>query len=339
MFVVKFDAQGNHIWSQSFGSQPFSFAEATAIAFDATGNLVVGAKANNDITLGNKSFTTKSFYDAFVLMMTGGTGGVAWASQYKEANGQINGNQQITHLTTDASSNIYMGGTFSGAICLDAGTSSCADTVGGNNDTDLFVAKLDKSGKVSWGHIIGTSTNDAATEIVVDSAGNVIITGAIGASFDFGGGLQNITGAGQHAFLAKYTNSGAYLNAKIFENSGGSAPSSSGIGLATDAADNIYLAGNMVENVTLGGDVLINGGPGSASADIFLGKFDAMLTPLWSKSFGDSNLQNAVGLRYDSAGKRVVLAGQVAGAVNFGTEALTGMSPTTADLALAKFQP
>jgi hypothetical protein len=339
IFVVKIDAEGNHIWSQSFGSKQFSFAEATAIAFDTTGNLVVGAKANNDITIGGKSFTTNSFYDAFIVMMTGSTGDVAWTSQYKEANGQTNGNQQITHLTTDTSSNIYIGGTFSGAICLDAGTPSCADTVGGDNDTDLFVAKLDKSGKVNWGHIIGTSKNDAATDVAVDSSGNVIVTGSIGASFDFGGGVQTVAGAGQHSFLAKYTNTGTYLNAKIFESSGGTAPSSEGISVTTDAADNVYLAGNMIESLSLGGDLLLNGGPGSTSADIFLGKFDAMLTPLWSKSFGDSNFQVAVALRYDSAGKRVVLAGQVAGAVNFGTEALTGMSPTSPDLALAKFQP
>jgi hypothetical protein len=161
----------------------------------------------------------------------------------------------------------------------------------------------------------------------------------MGASFDFGGGTQIVTGSGQHSFLAKYTNTGTYLNARIFESSGGSAPSSIGVGLATDAADNVYFAGNMVENLSLGGDVLVNGGPASTSTDIFLSKFDATLNPLWSKSFGDSKYQYVAALRYDSLGNRVVLAGQVAGNVDFGTAALTGMSQVTTDLALAKFQP
>lgn len=338
MFVVKFDTEGNHVWSTSFGNQ-FSLTEATALAFDATGNLVVGARSNSDITIGNKSFTGSGYYDALVMSMTADTGDVTWVNQHKETSGQTNGDQSITRLTTDTSSNIYMGGTFSGGICLKPGMSSCATTVGGGKDLDLFVAKLDPSGAVSWGKILGTSTDDAATDVAVDSSGNVIVTGAIGASFDFGGGPQNVAGAGQHSFLAKYTNTGTYLSAKIFESSGGTAPSSKGIGLATDSTDNIYLAGNMVENLSLGGDVLVNGGPASTSPDIFLSKFDAMLNPVWSKSFGDAQNQIAIALRYDSTGKHLVLAGQVAGNVTFGTEALAGMSPMTTDLALAKFQP
>jgi hypothetical protein len=339
IFIVKLDSDGNHVWSKSFGSQPFSFAEATALAFNTTGNLVVGARANNDITIGNKSFTGSSFFDAFVMVLTGDAGDVAWAHQYKEKSGQANGDQTITSLTTDASSNTYIGGTFSGAVCLVAGTSSCVGTVGGGSDTDLFLAELDGSGNVTWGQIIGTAKNDVATNVAVDSSGNVIVTGAVGGSFNFGGGSQVVAGAGQHSFLAKYTNAGAYLGAKIFESSGGTAPSSVGIGLATDAADSIYLTGNMVENLSLGGDSLVNAGPGSTSADIFLGKFDAMLNPVWSKSFGDAKFQTAVALGYDASGKRVVLAAEIAGGVNFGTEALAGMSPTASDLALAKFQP
>lgn len=338
IFVVKLDSAGNHIWSKNFGTQ-FSIAEATSLAFDSTGNLVVGGKSINNITIGSKSFAGSGYYDAFILMMTGDTGDVAWVNQYKEKSSQSNGDQSITQLTTDTSGIIYAGGTFSGSICLKGGASDCANTAGGGKDTDLFVAKLDNSGFVSWGRIIGTAKNDAATNIAVDSSGNITITGTMGASFDFGGGSQNVTGSGQHAFLAKYSNTGTYLNARIFESSGGSAPSSVGVGLATDAADNVYLAGNMVENLIVGGDILVNGGPASTSTDIFLSKFDVMLNPLWSKSFGDSKHQYVTALRYDSLGKRMVLAGQVAGNVNFGTAELAGMSQVTTDLALAKFQP
>jgi hypothetical protein len=95
----------------------------------------------------------------------------------------------------------------------------------------------------------------------------------------------------------------------------------------------------MVENLSLGGDVLVNGGPAGTSTDIFLSKFDATLNPLWSKSFGDSKYQYVAALRYDSLGNRMVLAGQVAGNVDFGTAALVGMSQVSTDLALAKFQP
>jgi hypothetical protein len=339
IFAVKFDAEGKHVWSKSFGGSQFSFSLATALTFDSKGNLVVGAKSNSDITIGTKSFTGTGYDDALIMTMTGDAGDVIWVKQYKEASSQMKGNQSITRLTTDPFNFIYIAGTFSGGICLIATASGCANTVGGNQDTDIFVASLDPTGNANWAQILGTAKQDTATGIAVAASGDVIVTGAIGGSFDFNGHPQNVTSVGQHAFLAKYTTLGTYVSARIFENSGGSAPSSIGIEIATDESDNIYLAGSMAENVSLGGDVLVNGGPGSATQDIFLGKFDEMLNPLWSKSFGDAKSQNATALRYDHAGKQIVLAGQVAGKIDFGTGALQGMSGITADLALAKFQP
>ena len=263
-------------------------------------------------------------YEAFIAKLTSATGAVTWAKQYKE--GTTNGNKAITRLVLDGSDNIYATGVFAGSIFLTASASA----VGGN---DAFVAKLNSSGVVQWGKVIGTAQVEDAQDIAVDASGNVLITGSIGGSFNFGGGTVTASGGSGWAFLAKYTNLGAYSNAKIFANSAGG--SAIGMAVTTDVASNVYLSGSMLGGINLGGGVLANGG----AYDIFLGKFDVSLNPLWSKSFGDGQQQKRAALRFDKSTNRVVLAGTDAGSVNFGTGVLTGMDTTTTDLALAKFQP
>ena len=327
IFVAKFDPQGVYKWARAFGSSGYS-SRAYTLAFDSSGNVLIGgserALSLNMDGISLDCSTNPLTYEAFIAKLTSATGAVTWAKQYKA--GTTNGDKSITRLVLDGSDNIYMTGVFAGSIFL----TSSSTAVGGN---DAFVAKLNSSGVVQWGKAIGTAQMEDAQDIALDAAGNVLITGSIGGSFNFGGGTVTASGGSGWAFLAKYTILGAYTSAKIFANSAGG--SALGVGVTTDVTNNVYLSGSMVGGTNLGGGVLANGG----ANDIFLGKFDSSLNPLWSKSFGDGQSQKSTALRFDKSTNRVVLAGTDAGNVNFGTGALTGMDTTTTDLALASFQP
>lgn len=327
IFAAKFDPQGVYKWARAFGSSGYS-SSAYTLAFDSSGNVLIGgserALSLNMDGISLDCNTNPLTYEAFIAKLTSATGAVTWAKQYKE--GTTNGNKAITRLVLDGSDNIYATGVFAGSIFLTASASA----VGGN---DAFVAKLNSSGVVQWGKAIGTAQMEDAQDIALDASGNVLITGSIGGSFNFGGGTVTASGGSGWAFLAKYTNLGVYSNAKIFANSAGG--SALGVAVTTDAASNVYLSGSMLGGTNLGGGVLANGG----AHDIFLGKFDVSLNPLWSKSFGDGQEQKSAALRFDKATNRLVLAGTDAGSVNFGTGVLAGMDTTTTDLALAKFQP
>ena len=167
----------------------------------------------------------------------------------------------------------------------------------------------------------------------------MVVTGSVAGSVEFGGGVVNASGAQEDSFLAKYNSIGTLLSAKIFASSGGSGRHSDGYSVTTDMLDNIYLTGRMHENLDLGGGVLVNGGPGSGSVDIYLGKFDASLTWVWSKRFGDSEAQVATALSHDASSNRLVLVAWAQGSVDFGTGALAAPDPGTSALTLAKFQP
>lgn len=335
IFAARFDAQGNHIWSTRVGTAGSS-AIARATTFDGAGNLIIAGDTFHAFVIGASSFPDTSTGDAFVAKLAGADGSVLWAKQFKEQGGKA-GDQTITCLATDTTNNIYMGGNFTGSLYLSP--LAKANAVGVGVDTDGFVAKLDTSGAVSWGVLIGTTAFDGVNDIAIDSSGSILATGTIGPSFNFGGGLQTAAGNQGHAFVARYSNAGLYVSAKIFAASGGMFPGGTGTNITSDALNNVYVTGYMNENIDLGGGVLTAAAPGMNHYDIFLAKLDLGLNHVWSKSFGDANDQFSSALRFDTLSNRVVLGATIDGSVNFGNGLLTGVLPVSPDFALAKFQP
>ena len=75
------------------------------------------------------------------------------------------------HLGTDSKGNVYLAGTFRGKVSF--GTS----TLTSRGVSDVFVAKMDPTGKVLWVTPLATKNSDAVSDMVVDGAGNVHVTG------------------------------------------------------------------------------------------------------------------------------------------------------------------
>jgi hypothetical protein len=334
-FVAKFDAAGTPQWSKRFGAASGNFSNyAVAMSVDVNGDVVVGGVMSGTVTFGVTMFSATAGFDVFVTKLAGAMGTVVWAKRFKENVGSLYNNQFLDCLTTDSTGNIFLAGRFEADI-LFGGTAlpALVDAAGSPTDSNLFydafVAKLDTKGTASWARSIATANIDEATGIAVDGSGNVLVTGQVGGgSIDFGGGLVSGPGKPYNGFLAKYTNVGGYVNAKIL-------PVNRGVSLDADGADNIYLTGTLAESGDLGGGAL----PFVGIRDIFLAKFDASFGHLWSKSFGDAKDQAPTATRYDKATKTVLLSGTVSGSIDFGTGSLTGMSTTSSDMALAKFQP
>ncbi len=74
---------------------------------------------------------------------------------------------------------------------------------------DAYVAKVDPTGKVVFGTFLGGSTDDQATAVVTDAAGNVFVAGSTGGSFPATAKAANATGPNSHAFVAKLSPDGS----------------------------------------------------------------------------------------------------------------------------------
>ncbi len=209
------------------------------------------------------------------------------------------GHDEPNAMITDGSGNIYIAGGFNGTMDADPGI-GVAPLTSFANSTDIFFAKYDASGNYLWAKaLIGTGDNsntDMATDIALDAAGNIYITGSIDNAVDFdpGAGTAMISPVNysQNYFFAKYDPSGNYLWAKTF---GKKYYSNDIIKMALDASGNIYLSGYIMGSPAVTSD--FDPGPGVANLtnfglkDAFLAKYDPYGNYLWVKKFGSPGAQ------------------------------------------------
>ena len=167
------------------------------------------------------------------------------------------GQDYAASVASDAQGNIYVAGlTYSPDFPVTAG--AFQTKLAGNGSlsdpsaiaSDAFVAKIAPNGTLIWSTFLGGSSNDYATAVGVDSAGNVMVTGWT-RSFDFPvvNALQGTFNNGMSqgswdAFVTKLDPTGSKLLYSTFL--GG--PSDDGAyGLAVDAAGNAYVTGSVGE--------------------------------------------------------------------------------------------
>jgi len=133
-------------------------------------------------------------------------------------------------------------------------------------DTDIFVAKLDPNGNGLWSKQVGYSTyggSPAATSLSVDSSGNVLVTGKVLRSVDFGIFLPGTTTSSYDVFVVKYSGAaGSLLWAKRTSGDGVDC----GQGVAVKPNGNAVVAGFFSDAVDFGGGTL----SGPAYEDAFL---------------------------------------------------------------------
>jgi len=212
-------------------------------------------------------------------------------------------------VAVDGSGNILVAGNFRGTTDLGGGPLTSAGGL------DMFVAKFSATGAFLWAKQFGSSNgDDSANSIAVDSSGNVIVTGYFTATVDFGGGPFTAPYLGINSFLAKFSPTGAHLWSQSFVSYASAYANS----VAVDANDNVLMAGYFLNDINLGGGTLSTHG----GSDAFVAKFSSAGTHVWSKSFGGTTADQALGVAADPSGNVVVL-GFFSNSADFGGGALT----------------
>jgi DNA-binding response OmpR family regulator len=274
-------------------------------AYDAAGNAALSTL--NSVTVQN---------------VTANMGEFGWVRDLGGPSGaQAVGNA----VARDSQNNIFVVGNFIGTVNF-GGTSLSSTPSGGK---DIFIAKYSASGSLLWVKRFGATGDDIAQGVAVDSAGNIIVTGSFAGTVDFGGGLLTSTAGnvGSDIFLAKYSSSGVHIWSKHF---GGGYGNNYGVSVAVDASDNVIAAGMYYLGADFGGGSLSLKG----SLDIYVAKFSASGTYIWSKGFGSPNADYLKGVAVDAGGD-VAVTGNNTGPIDFGGGPLR-VSTTSADLFLAK---
>ena len=303
----------NHVWSKRFGNADDQVA--SRVAADTAGNVIVAGYFRGAVDFGGGDLTSAGSEDIFIAKFDP-DGGYLWSKRFGAAD-----NQYAFGLAVDLSGNVIVTGEFIGSVDFGGGDLTSAGVY------DIFVAKFDPDGGYLWSKRFGDDGLQFSHAVDVDASGNPIAAGDFFGTVDFGGGVLS-SALTVDVFAAKFTAGGSYLWSKDF----GDPDYQYARGVAVDASGNVIITGPFAGSVNFGGDVLTSAG----QYDVYVAKFDPDGMHLWSKRFGDLNSQVANAVAVDAAGN-VVVAGDFAGAMDFGGGALTSAGNT--DIFIAKLDP
>jgi hypothetical protein len=170
--LAKFDANGNHLWSQRFGDQWNEVAGGVAV--DQAGNITMTGSYDRSITFGTKQHLCAGESDIFVARF-GPDGALQWSKSFGGQREDIG-----FGIATDDAGNIIMSGWFMNKLKVDA-----TELISKGNK-DALVIKLDSTGIVRWANSYGNRDHDQVRAMTIDHHGNPIIAGVFRFNLDVG---------------------------------------------------------------------------------------------------------------------------------------------------------
>jgi len=304
IFVVKFDPDGNHLWSQRFGDVDYQGLSPTEVSADGEGDVIVTGGFTGTMDFGGGPLTSVGGGDIFVAKFDA-DGAHLWSKQFGDA-----GMQNGLSVAADGSGNVIVTGHFFGTVDFGSGSFTSA----GNDD--VFVVKFDANGNHLWSQRFGDGGSQFGQSVAADGSGNVVVTGDFFGTVDFGGGP--LTSAGRaDVFIAKFDANGNHLWSERFGDATGRGGNHWGE-VTVDESGSVVLVGFLNGTADFGGGPLTSAG----SSDISVAKFAPNGDHLWSKRFGDANYQVGNSVAVDGSGD-VIVTGVFHGTVDFGGGTLT----------------
>lgn len=313
IFVLKIDAAGNFAWVKGMGGAKGDLG--WSLTLDGSGSIYITGFFNGtaDFDPGTATYnlvaTSTNYEDIFIAKLNA-SGNFVWA---KKIGGNI-GDTPFS-IAVDASANVYTTGTFGGGpVDFDPGSGTFnLTTVGGG---DIFISKLDSSGKFVWANNFGGYQNDRGNSIATDAAGNVYCTGFFKDTVDFdpGAATLKLASAGSFDFfISKFNSSGNLMWAKIF----GAGPMDDwGFSLATDASGNVYTTGYFNGTVDFDPGSGTNNLTSASKNDIFILKLSSSGSFVWAKALAGADFDQGRTIAADPSGN-VYVAGSFRATVDF----------------------
>ena len=291
-------AQTFNFWSKGLGDTAFD--QVGGVALDGFGNVYATGSFQGTVNFGGGNLVSAGERDVF-LVKYAPDGTHIWSKRFGDADVDI-----VDAIAVDGSGNVVIAGEFRGAINFGGGSAVSAGL------SDMFVAAFNASGTFRWNRFAGSTVQDYARAVTIDSDGNVIVTGGFQNTVDFGGG--GLASAGQvDMFLVRYDNNGTHQWSQRFGGTG----SDVGIELATDTNGDIVLGGIFSNTVNFGGGNLTSAG----QLDIVLARYDASGGHLWSNAWGGTGTESMEGVSVGPSGD-ICITGAFSNTVDFGGGAL-----------------
>ena len=293
-------------WASSFGGTKYDVP--TALVVGPTGDIFIGGSfASPTISFGGMQLANLGAHDVFVASFTA-TGQPRWSKAF----GSAAWNDTLGGLALGPGGQLYLTASLSAAVDFGGGALQ---------PPGALVALSAANGAHLWSKSLPASAPGA---IVVDGAGNLLLTGGFLGSVSFGG--STLTSAGQDdVFLVSYTPSGTHRWSKAY---GGTSWDSGGRMVVF--GQTVCVSGNFDASINFGGATFSALGV----EDMFLAGLSTVDgSHLWSRHLGGTGNESIFGLVH-SAGSIYIVGYYSGGTTSLGGAPLTG---TDGEMFLASY--
>jgi uncharacterized delta-60 repeat protein len=236
IYLMKYNSSGTKQWIIQLGTSSSDIGRDVSV--DSSGNIYVAG-----FSKGGLDGNTNSGNEDIILMKYNSSGIKQWIIQLGTSSEEKAGS-----VFVDLTGNVYMSGyTFGG---LDGNTNL------GNDD--IFLVKYNSSGTKQWTSQHGTSSREIGKDVIVDSLGNIYISGHTNGELD-----GNLNNGNVDLYLMKFNSSGT----KQWTSQLGTSSIDYVSGMSIDSSGNVFISG-----YTEGG---LDGNTNSGNKDIFLVKYNS----------------------------------------------------------------
>lgn len=316
IFVAKLGPAFNYLWAIRAGGPTWD--NVTSLALDGTGNLLFSGTFEQTADFGPTTLVSNGESDIYVAKL-GLAGNWLWTLQAGGPGWDYN-----FSLVPDSAGNLHLAGMFSDTASFGSITLT---SVGGG---DVYTAKMDPAGNFLWVVFGGGTDFDYAGDLILDSAGNIYLTGRIdSATASFGPFTLESYGIGD-VFAGKLDPAGNWLWAV---NAGGSSWEY-GARIALDSAGYPLLVGYFESpSAAFGPFTLVNSG----ICNGYMARLDPGGNFLWAMGIGGSGYDGINGIWVDSQDNTLIWGAFNSPSLAFGSTTLINSGGY--DLFLTKTAP
>jgi len=299
-------------WLKTLGGVADDGGHSLILDQDGNVNVLGYFKATTDFNPdeGIDNRTSNGDSDVFFLRL-GNNGDYQWVKTIGGSGADGGGKFAI-----DAEGNLYYSGVFSGTVDFDPSIDD--DTATSNGSFDIFLSRLNRDLSYGWTYTVGGSGYDTWSSPVVDSMGNLVLSGMFRNTviFDPGPPPDSRISAGiNDIFLTHLQTDMTYISTDNFGSGGWDSPHD----IAIDVFGNLYHTGGFEQTVDFD--------PGQEPEEVDLhtshGNYDFFLTKFypdgeyaWTKTFGGPWEDSGIAVTTDVEGN-IYVNGGFAGTVDF----------------------
>ncbi|NOT37631.1 MAG: T9SS type A sorting domain-containing protein [Saprospiraceae bacterium] len=243
-------------------------------------------------------------YYLFIVQCLLGT--ILFSQSYRFQWGQSFGSSSAEAgncMRTDSKDDVLTLGYFRSTIDFDSGSEELI--LKSNGSTDVFLTKMNSSGKLIWAISIGGKQQDQGISMALDKEDNIYITGTFQEAIDFNSVLPGVKITAQafnDIFLAKLNSDGKLLWVKSFQGSLDDISKS----IAIDKDNNILLCAYFQGTFKLDSDSSLVNFSSKGGDDISIMKLDNEGNFIWAKHMGGRLDDDPLGIAVDKNNNVIV---------------------------------